>query len=269
MLTVENHDGVQVWEMGVAPVNALGAELLEPMEQALAAAIDDATVSVVVVTSGLKVFSGGADASWMAETVEAHGLDHLLASFNHTMDRFRALCVGLRRSELLSIAAINGHALAGGLELAAACDLRFAAAEERIKLGVSEMKLFGVLPSGAGGAQFIARLLGPAKALDFILRADNVSPHEALDMGLVERLYPAEELLSATIAFGQQLAGQAGRIGINAAKRSVLDASTLPVYDGLDVDRLVHWDAMRRGGFLPGVAAFVEQFASRSSNTAS
>jgi enoyl-CoA hydratase/carnithine racemase len=122
------------------------------------------------------------------------------------------------------------------------------------------MKLFGVMPSGGGCAQFLARILGPTRALEFILEAESWSPARALELGLVERLYPTDDLVGETQAFAGRIAARAGRVGINAAKRSILDAVSLPVYEGLEVDRVVHWDSMRRGGFLPGVEAFVEKF---------
>lgn len=260
MLDISESDGVQLWTMTFPPVNAIDPAFLDALNEAVTEALADESVSVVVLTSGLRVFSAGADASWMAAVVREHGAPRLLAEFNRTMDRFRELCVRMRRSDLLFVAALGGHTLAGGLELAAACDLRFAADEPRLQIGASEMRLFGVLPSGGGGAQFLARVLGQARALDFVLAAENWSPQRALSEGLVTRLYPAADLVTEARAFGRRIAGRAGRIGINAAKRSILDASTLPVYEGLEWDRTVHWDSMRRGGFLPGVAAFVEQF---------
>ena len=260
MLEVTTAGGVQTWTMSFAPVNAIDPSFMDAMESALDAALADTSVAVVVIASGLRVFSAGADATWMKGVVDEHGPERLLDEFKLTMDRFRELCIRMRRSDILFVAALGGHTLAGGLELAAACDLRFAAEHPKIQIGASEMKLFGVMPSGGGGAQFIARLMGPARALNFILEAENVGPTRAMELGLVERLYAPEALLSETDAFAVRIAAQAGRIGIGAAKRSILDAETLPIYEALEVDRIVHWDSMRRGGFLPGVEAFVKQF---------
>jgi enoyl-CoA hydratase/carnithine racemase len=260
VLDISAADGAQTWTMRFGSVNAIDPDFLSALESALDTAIADETVAVVVITSGLRVFSAGADARWMGHVVRERGPAQLLAEFNRTMDRFRDLCIRMRRSDLLFIAALNGHTLAGGLELAAACDLRFAADHDRIQIGAPEMKLFGVMPSGGGGAQFIARLIGPARALNFILEAENCSPRRALELGLVERLYPPDCLLAEAEAFAHRISSSAGRIGINAAKRSILDATGLAVYEGLEVDRIIHWDSMRRGGFLPGVEKFVEQY---------
>jgi enoyl-CoA hydratase/carnithine racemase len=119
-----------------------------------------------------------------------------------------------------------------------------------------------VLPSGGGGTQYLSRLMGPGRTLDLLLEAEPVGPRRALEIGLVERVYPPNELIREAEAFAARIAERAGRIGINAAKRGILDAVELPLYEALEFDRAVHWDAMRRGGFIPGVEAFVERFGS-------
>jgi enoyl-CoA hydratase/carnithine racemase len=260
MLEIARAAGTQTWTMQFGSVNAIDPVFLAAFEAALDEVSGDESVAAVIVTSGLQVFSAGADASWMATVVREHGKDHLLEEFRRSMDRLRNVLIRMRRSDVLFIAALNGHTLAGGLELAVGCDLRFAADHERIQIGVPEMKLFGVMPSGGGGAQFLSRLMGPARALDFILSGESCTPARAFELGIVERVYPPEELLERTQAFAVEIAGRAGRIGIGAAKRSILDAASLPVYEGLEVDRIAHWDSMRRGGFLPGLDAFIEQF---------
>jgi enoyl-CoA hydratase len=269
LMEVRVEQGYRVWSLGAAPVNALSPELLSDLESALDDAVADDTTSVVVLTSSLKVFSAGADATWMAGLVEREGMDVLVETFVRTMDRFRALSLRLRQSPLLVVAALNGHTLAGGLELAAACDLRFCADDERLRLGVPEMDLFGAMPSGGGGVQFLARLMPPSRALEFILEAKPVSPQWALENSLVDRIYPTMELLPATERFAAEVAGKAGRIGVAALKRAVLGGVELPLYEALELDRALHWDAVRRGNFRKGVQSFVDQFASRSAGAGS
>jgi enoyl-CoA hydratase len=252
--------GVQTWTLGFAPVNALAPDSLAALEAALASAEEDETVAVVVLSSSLRVFSAGADAKWMKQVVESEGPQQLLTRFKATMDRFRQLCVRMRRSDLLFLAALGGHTLAGGLELAAACDLRFAADDDRIQIGATEMRLFGVMPSGGGGTQFLSRLMGPSRCLRFLLEAEPVAPREAERLGLVDRLVEPARLLEETQAFAGRVAGRAGRVGLGAAKRLVLDGAELPLLEAIELDRAVHWDSMRRGGFLPGVEAFMKRF---------
>jgi enoyl-CoA hydratase len=260
VLEIVRTDAVQTWTMRFGEANAISPAFLDAFDAALGDALADDAVAAVVLTSGLRVFSAGADAGWMRELVDERGLEGLLDEFHQTMNRFRDLCIRMRRSDVLFVAALNGHTLAGGLELAAACDLRFCSDHDRIQIGAPEMKLFGVMPSGGGGAQFIARLMGPARALNFILEGASCTPREAYALGLVERLYAPDDLLGETTTFAGRVAATAGRVGINAAKRSILTATHLPLYEALEVDSLAHWDSMRRGGFLPGVQAFVERF---------
>jgi enoyl-CoA hydratase/carnithine racemase len=264
LVDVRLEDGYEVWSMQAGPVNALSPELLAALDAEVTRAIGRESTAVVVLTSGQKVFSAGADATWMAELVQAQGVDALVEEFVRTMDKFRALCVRMRQSPLLFVAALNGHTLAGGLELAAACDLRFSADSDKLRIGVPEMDLFGAMPSGGGGVQFIARLMQPSRALQFILDAKPVSPREGLEAGLVDRLYDGGELMAETERFAGDIARKAGRIGASAAKRAVLGGVELPLYEALELDRSLHWDALRRGNFRRGVQAFVDQYASKN-----
>jgi enoyl-CoA hydratase/carnithine racemase len=262
ILEIRSGAGIETWMMGCEPVNALNLALLSILRQAVERVSRDDDLSVIVLSSSLAVFSGGADAGEMAKAVQEHGSEGLVRKFNQDMDFFRELCIAMRRSPCLFIAALNGHTLAGGLELAAACDLRFCANVDRLRIGVPEMNLFGALPSGGGGAQFITRLMGPSRALKFILDAKPVSPKRAVEMGLVDELFTPENLLEGAEKFAGEVAGKAGKIGIAAAKRTILGGAELPLHEALEVDHTLHWDAMRRGNFRAGVAAFVSRFGS-------
>lgn len=264
LLEISEAGGVQTWRMVNAPVNAVTTELLNALEVAIADVTARDDIAVVVLASGLRVFSGGADAGWMAKTVGEIGGLGLLEAFNVTMDQFRAVCLSLRQLPALVIAAIDGHAIAGGLELAVACDLRFCSDSHKVQLGVPEMDLFGAMPTGAGGVQYMTRLMGAGKALEFVLEAKPIAPAQAYQRGLVERLVTAGEVVQTAEAFGAEVAAKAGRIGVNAAKRSMLDGAHLPLVEALERDRTIHWDAMRRGNFLRGVADFVARFGSSS-----
>lgn len=260
-IEVRGSDGVQTWTMAFPPVNGIGPSSLAALHSCLDEAVEDEAVAAVVLTSGLDVFSAGGDAKWMASTLAEVGPEGLMEKFIGTMEGFRELALRLRRSPLLVIAALNGHTLAGGLELAAACDLRFVADDPKLKLGVPEMELFGQMPSGGGGVQFLSRLIGPARALHFVLDARPVDPHRALEIGLVERVCDPSTLVADGEAFGQRLAAQAGRAGVAAAKRATFTGAELSLADALDLDRSLHWDAVRRGRFAETVQSFVERFA--------
>ena len=257
--------GIQTWKMNFAPVNQLNAATLPLLAQAVSKAAEDQSVAAVVLTGALRVFSAGADASEMARMAAEHGAGAgLVDQFNRTMDTFRELCIAIRRSPFLVIAALNGHTLAGGLELAAACDLRFAADSDKVQIGVPEMDLFGAMPSGGGGAQFLARLMGPSRALLFILDAKPIAPKAAYAAGLVDRLCAPEALLNEAEGFASAVAKKAGRVGVVAAKSAVLGGAELPLFDALQYDHAIHWNSMRRGNFVDGVANFVKRFGSKA-----
>jgi enoyl-CoA hydratase len=257
--------GIQIWKMSFSPVNQLNVATLPILADAVRKATQDESIAAVVLASGLRVFSAGADASEMARMTRDHGEGPgLVDQFQATMDVFRELCIAIRRSPFLVIAALNGHTLAGGLELAAACDLRFAADFDKIQIGVPEMDLFGAMPSGGGGAQFLARLMGPSRALQFILDAKPINPKAAYAAGLVDRLCPPDALLSEAEEFATAVAKKAGRIGVVAAKSSVLGGAELTLSDALQYDHAIHWDSMRRGKFSSGVSNFVKRFGSKT-----
>jgi enoyl-CoA hydratase/carnithine racemase len=264
-LEIVSGAGIQTWKMNFAPVNQLNAATLPVLAQAVSKAAEDQSVAAVVLTSASRVFSAGADASEMARMAAEHGAGAgLVDQFNRTMDTFRELCIAIRRSPFLVIAALNGHTLAGGLELAAACDLRFAADSDKVQIGVPEMDLFGAMPSGGGGAQFLARLMGPSRALLFILDAKPIAPKAAYAAGLVDRLCAPEALLNEAEGFASAVAKKAGRVGVAAAKSAVLGGAELPLFDALQYDHAIHWDCMRRGNFVDGVANFVKRFGSKA-----
>jgi len=260
ILDITVQDGYQVWSMNFAPANALHPDLLGALDDAIDKATADPSISAVILTSGLGLFSSGGDAKWMRGILDEVGVDGLVNAFNATMDHFRAVCMRLRNAPFLVIAALNGHTLAGGLELAAACDLRFSSDKETLLIGVPEMDLFGAVPSGGGGGQFLSRLMGPAKALEFILEAKPVSPAQAQHLGIVERLYTPEELMPGAEKFAADAARKAGRLGVSAAKRQLLGGAELTLESAMELDRSVHWDNMRRGNFPQNVEAFVQKY---------
>jgi enoyl-CoA hydratase len=259
-LDVRSGEGIETWSMNFAPVNQLNTQTLAVLAEALVKANGNPSIAAIVLTSASRVFSAGADANEMAAMVASVGEEGVVDQFNAAMDKFRELCIAIRRSPLLVIAAMNGHTLAGGLELAAACDLRFCADMDKIQIGVPEMDLFGAMPTGGGGVQFLSRLMGPSRALQFVLDAKPVNPKTAYALGLIDRLCQADGLVNEAEAFASAVAKKAGRIGVSAAKTAILGGAEMPLFDALIFDRSVHWDCMRRGNFRGGVAHFVKRF---------
>ncbi len=187
-LTVTHRDAVTTIVIDrPSKLNALNAETLSEIERAFDAVDHDESVRAVIVTgAGDKAFVAGADIKELAKETATSG--HLAARRGQEI---------FRRIEALGkpvVAAINGFALGGGLELALACHLRVAS--DRARLGLPEVTL-GVIP-GYGGTQRLARLVGRGRALEMILTGAHVDATEAHRIGLVNRVVPAAELLDET-----------------------------------------------------------------------
>lgn len=195
------------------PANALGLPIVDGLQRALDAA-EEAGARVIVITSALAgFFAAGADIKLMA------GADR--AGFEDYGDRLRAALNRLESYPGISIAAIDGLALGGGLELALASTLRVAGAGA--KLGLPEVKL-GLIP-GAGGTQRLPRVVGQARALDIILTGRQVDAEEALRIGLIDRLAPAGESAAVADALARELLGSSSAAQL-ATIRSVKAAGT-------------------------------------------
>jgi enoyl-CoA hydratase len=196
-------------------LNALNAALLRDLEAALDALAVDADVRAIVLTgAGDKAFVAGADINELAVLTPAEGKEHARHG-QRLFDRVEHLGKPV-------IAAINGFALGGGCELALACTVRIAA--ETARLGQPEINL-GIIP-GYGGSQRLPRLVGKGRALEILLTGDMVSAARAYEIGLVNKVVPAADLLPAATALAQALASKAP-----IATRYILEA----VNHGLDM----------------------------------
>ena len=175
-------------------LNALNGAMLDELERFFAAAASDAAVRAVIVTgAGDRSFVAGADIDEVSAFTALEGRDWGL--------RGQALLLRIERMEKPVIAAINGYALGGGLELAMACHLRVAAANAR--LGQPELKL-GIVP-GFGGTQRLPRLVGKARALELLLTGDPIGAEEARAIGLVNRVVEPDRLLAEAAALARRI----------------------------------------------------------------
>jgi enoyl-CoA hydratase/carnithine racemase len=226
------------------PANQLGDPLLDGLSAAVGA-FETSAARTLIIHSGLDgFFAAGADIKLMADadraTLRAYG-----DSMRAVLDRI----AGMGRP---SIAAIEGRALGGGLELALACTMRIGSASAR--LGVPEAKL-GLIP-GAGGTQRLPRLVGRGRALDMMLTGREVTAAEALAIGLLDRVAEPGGALKQAL----ELAGQFGamsRPALAAVLRSVDEAAELPLAEGMarEADRVT--DLLDSPDGREGLAAFV------------
>ena len=191
-LTLERRGQVALVTLNRPPVNAWNLANMERFAAALATIENDRDVRAVVLTGGgEKCFSAGFDVADAANSARTALLGREL----------------WRRLDCLAkpvIAAINGHALGGGLELALSCHFRLVADRENVKLGLTELNL-GIMP-GWGGTQRLARAVGRATALEMILLGRTLSPQEAHAVGLVNRLVAPADLVDSALELAGQLA---------------------------------------------------------------
>jgi enoyl-CoA hydratase len=196
-------------------LNALDPATLGALGEALRAAAGDAAVRVVVLTgAGEKAFSAGADIAAMQGMAPGDG--HAFARLGH------GVAAAIEALPVPVVAAVNGVALGGGLELALACDL--VVASERAKLGQPEINL-GIIP-GFGGTQRLVRRVGLAKARDLVYRGTVIAADEALRIGLVDRVVAPEKVRDEAHALATELATKAP-LALRAAKRA-----TAAAFDG-------------------------------------
>jgi enoyl-CoA hydratase len=230
------------------PANALGLPIIEGLHAGLDAA-DSLPAKAIVVSSALdSFFAAGADIKHMS-SVDA-------ASFAEYGDKLRAAVERLAAHPAMSVAAIDGLALGGGLELAMACTLRVAGAGSR--MGLPEVNL-GLIP-GAGGTQRLPRLVGRGRALDIMLTGRHVDAEEALRIGLVDRLVPAGTATTAARELAHELCRPSSPAQ-RAVVRTVDAAFDRPLADGLRYEVEQIQELFERGEAVEGIRAFIDKRA--------
>jgi enoyl-CoA hydratase/carnithine racemase len=237
---------VRTIELDSPPANALGYELIDGLDAALSDA-EGARARVLVLTSARdRFFAAGADIKLMAAVDDA--------AFAEYGDRLRRVLDRLDAYPGVTIAAIEGLALGGGLELALACTLRVAGADAQF--GLPEVKL-GLIP-GAGGTQRLPRLVGRGRALDIILTARRVESDEAHSIGLVDRLVDAGNALQAAHELAAGLLTSSAP-ALLATIRSVDAAHSMPIDEGFAVERDEVGRLFSEEEGAEGIRAFVEK----------
>jgi enoyl-CoA hydratase len=225
--------------------NALDAQTVSEIRRALEELRQNEGVQVVIFTgAGEKSFAAGADISGLRNKTM---LDALLPGM-------QALYSELEEFEKPTIAAVNGYALGGGCELAMACDIRIAS--EKAKFGLPELNL-GIIP-GAGGTQRMARLIGKGKAKELIFTGDIIEAAEAERIGLVNKVVPADQLLSAA----EEMAGKMmkkGPLALRLAKMAINAGVETDLKTGLLVEKLAQGILFTTEDKYEGTTAFLEK----------
>jgi enoyl-CoA hydratase/carnithine racemase len=246
--SIERLDGVEHWTIEGEPRrNALSRAMVRELLENLARIREDRAVRCVVVTgAGDKAFCAGADLKERA-TMSGEEVHAFLVSLR---DALR----GIETAPQAFVAALNGAALGGGLEMALACDLRVAA--EGAEMGLPEVGL-GIIP-GAGGTVRLPRAIGVARAKDLILTGRRVGAGEALAMGLVSRVAPPGRLREVAL----ELAGQVARnapVSIRQAKRAVDGGLHLDLDAALAHENAMYQDCLKTKDRVEALRAFAEK----------
>jgi enoyl-CoA hydratase/carnithine racemase len=227
------------------PANSYDIEYMRELGQAIEAAGADAAVRVVVVRSASeKFFCAGADIKAFA----ANGID---ANMDMIRLAHEALA-SIARSPKLFVACVAGHALGGGLEIALACDVRYAI-EGRYRLGTPEVTL-GLLP-GNGGTQRLPRLIGVGPALELLVTGRTVSPEEARSLGLVSQVFADQATFDVHVDGLRALPP----LSLANIKRAVFEGTEKPLPDALALERDLMEELFRTNDAREGVTAFSEK----------
>ena len=227
-------------------MNALNGEVLSQLDRILKT-LDLGRLRCLIVTgAGEKAFVAGADIAQMSGLTKAEG-EAFGEQGNNVFRRLETLPIP-------TIAAVNGFALGGGCELAMSCDIRLAS--ETAVFGQPEVGL-GITP-GFGGTQRMARLIGMGKAKELIYSARNIKAPEALAIGLVQAVYPADQLMAEAEKLASRIAGNAP-IAVRACKKAINDGLQVDLDQALVIEEKLFGSCFETKDQKSAMTAFVEK----------
>ena len=228
-------------------LNALNSEVLSDLDELVATVKADDEIRALVITgSGEKAFVAGADIGEMSTLTKEGGT----AFGKHGNDVFRAI----ETLPIPTIAAVNGFALGGGCELSMACDIRICA--DTAVFGQPETGL-GITP-GFGGTQRLARLVSPGMAKQLIYTAKNIKADEAYRIGLVNAVYPLEELMPAAEKLAETIAKNAP-IAVRACKKAINDGLQVDMDKAIVIEEELFGSCFQSADQIEGMSAFLEK----------
>jgi enoyl-CoA hydratase len=246
-------DGVALLTLNDPPANTYSYEMMQALDRAiLAARMDDAVQVIVITGQGEKFFCAGADIQMLKDVTPTFKYYFCLHA-NETLLR-------LEQTPKLVVAAINGHCVGGGLEVAMAADIRVARRTGG-KMGLPEVSL-GVLP-GTGGTQRLARLLGKSRAIELMATGELLDFETCRELGLINSLYTADTAASfleqvMTYARGFTSPNKAAR-AVGLIKRSVQTGAEIPLEAGLALERELQQQLFQSEDAKEGIDAYVNK----------
>jgi 2-(1,2-epoxy-1,2-dihydrophenyl)acetyl-CoA isomerase len=229
-------------------LNAFNDEMAAELQDALKTAERDASVRALLLTGAGKGFCAGQDLNAVRERPPGHSFrDHLLKTFNPVVARLASI-------EKPVVAAINGAAVGAGFGIALACDIRYASESAKFRTAFIGI---GLAPD-SGTSYFLPRLLGMGRALELAYTNELVDAATALNLGLVNKVFPAADLLPQARALAAQLAAGPTR-GHGLTKRAMRHAAASSLEDALDYEAHLQDIAGRTSDHIEGVNAFLEK----------
>ena len=245
---LEKQDSIGHIVLDRPPANSYDKNFMEELEAAIEeAGRDDVVKAILLRSASEKFFSAGADVSVFARS----GLDEqnaFVVCANEAMAKFES-------TPKVVVAAISGHCLGGGLEMALCCDFRVAA-EGSYRIGLPEVTL-GLLP-GTGGTQRLPRLIGRQKALDLMLTGRTLTPQDALAAGIVDEVVPAGEVVDRAVQRATAYA-TGPTFAIGRIKKAAVLGSGMTLDEGLRLERQLLIELFKSEDAREGVTAFVEK----------
>ena len=250
-------EGVATLTLSDPPMNAYTHEMMKDLDAAIVEARFDNEVHVIVITGhGEKFFCAGANIRMLSEVDPTYKYYFCLHA-NETLSR-------LEHTPKLVIAAINGHCVGGGLEIAMACDLRIAR-KDAGRVGMPEVNL-GVLP-GTGGTQRLARLVGKGIAIQLMVEGENFTIEHAQQLGLINTVIDApnrDEFLAKVHEYARRFTPpEKASLAVGRIKRAVQSGSEMALEQGLALERELQAELFASHDASEGLAAFVAKRAPR------
>ena len=250
LIQYRTEDGLAIIELDDPPANTYTHEMMRQLDDAILKARFDDDVHVIVLRGkGDKFFSAGANIG-MLNTVTPRFKYFFCLHANETLNR-------LEQTPKLTVAALNGHTVGGGLEIAMACDIRLAK-ENGGKIGLPEVNL-GVLP-GTGGTQRMARILGKPLSIELMVKGELFSFDRAKEIGLINEIFPAKDFWEQVVLYAKQFCPpHKASKAVGLIKRAVQSGAEVPFESALAIERELQQQLFQSEDAKEGIAANQEK----------
>lgn len=247
-LTIVKGDGIAEIHLHISKTNSYTLDFYRELNAAIDEIRFDPEIKVAILMSDVpKFFSTGADISFL-KGAEPRFKTQFCLFCNETLDK-------MARSPQIYIACLEGHTVGGGLEMALGCDLRFMG-DEAGKVGLPEVTL-GVL-AGTGGTQRLSRLVGYSRALDMNITGQLLTPQEALEIGLVNKVFPQAETRERTLEYAQKIV-ESATYAVSNIKLSIMNGKEMPLNVAIRYEGELQNLLFRSEDAQEGLSAFIEK----------